>query len=234
MVLTTPTTPTSPTGQHHKQRRLSAVISDAARRSRERRKGPQSWFMLKLTIVIAAAIIAYTAYVYIGRLCIPMIKRERSSLGSRTMGSEYHNPLHTLHVLPTTTTENKNSRVRSRVRRAGIDGDMGIHKGASSYNSVVASCAHLNLYLLPFSTKAVFTPPGYAIKVSLRLVSTLAPTICEHTTPTPPPVFSPPALRPVSRRVFAVLFLMELPCPVRFSPRHSRSAGSFIHSFFVT
>lgn len=233
MVLTTPTTPTSPTGQHHKQRRLSAVISDAARRSRERRKGPQSWFMLKLTIVIAAAIIAYTAYVYIGRLCIPMIKRERSSLGSRTMGSEYHNPLHTLHVLPT-TTENKNSRVRGRVRRAGIDGDMGIHKGASSYNSVVASCAHLNLYLLPFSTKAVFTPPGYAIKVSLRLVSTLAPTICEHTTPTPPPVFSPPALRPVSRRVFAVLFLMELPCPVRFSPRHSRSAGSFIHSFFVT
>lgn len=106
MVLTTPNTPTSPTGQHHKQRRLSAVISDAARRSRERRKGPQSWFMLKLTIVIAAAIIAYTAYVYIGRLCIPMIKRERSSLGSRTMGSEYHNPLHTLHVLPT-TTENK-------------------------------------------------------------------------------------------------------------------------------
>ena len=53
--------------------------------------------MLKLTIVIAAAIIAYTAYVYIGRLCIPMIKRERSSLGSRTMGSEYHNP-HTYYM----------------------------------------------------------------------------------------------------------------------------------------
>jgi palmitoyltransferase len=48
--------------------------------------------MLKLTIAIAAAIIGYSAYVYVGRLCIPMIKRESSSLGSRTMGSKYQPP----------------------------------------------------------------------------------------------------------------------------------------------
>jgi hypothetical protein len=95
MVSTTldaPTSPTTPTAQQRKPRRLSAVISDAARRSRDRRKGPQSWFMLKLTIAIAAAIIGYSAYVYVGRLCIPMIKRESSSLGSRTMGSKYQPP----------------------------------------------------------------------------------------------------------------------------------------------
>lgn len=86
----TPTSPTSPSGEQRKPRRLSKVISDAARASRDRRKGPQPWFILKLTIAIAAAIIAYSAYVYIGRLCIPMIKRERSSLGSRTMGSEWY------------------------------------------------------------------------------------------------------------------------------------------------
>ena len=84
-----PTTLTTTTGERCKSRRLSTVISDAAARARrDKRKGPQPWFMLKLTIVIAAGIIAYTAYVYIGKFCIPMIKRESSSLGSRTMGSE--------------------------------------------------------------------------------------------------------------------------------------------------
>jgi palmitoyltransferase len=61
------------------------------RERRNARKSPQPWFILKLTIAIAAAIIAYATYVYIGRLCIPMIKhRSGSSLGSRTLGSEYH------------------------------------------------------------------------------------------------------------------------------------------------
>jgi palmitoyltransferase len=79
---------TTPPGEQPKSRRLSTVINDAARKRRDARKGPQPWLVLKLTIAIAVAIVAYTAYVYIGRLCIPMIKRESSSLGSRTMGSE--------------------------------------------------------------------------------------------------------------------------------------------------
>ena len=107
---------------------------------------------------------------------------------------------------------------------------MGIHKGASSYNSVVASCAHLNLYLLPFSTKAVFTPPGYAIKVSLRLVSTLAPTICEHTTPTLPSyVFSPrPASCFTPRVCRAFSDGAALSCPLLPA---ALAVRRFIHSF---
>ena len=58
------------------------------RGGRRRNKGPKPWFVLKLSIAVAAAIIAYAGYVYIGRLCIPMIKRERDSLGSRRLGSE--------------------------------------------------------------------------------------------------------------------------------------------------
>jgi len=80
--------PTTSPGEQRKSRRLSTVISDAARARRDARKSPQPWFVLKLTVAISAAIIAYSAYVYIGRLCIPMIKRKSSSLGSRTMGSE--------------------------------------------------------------------------------------------------------------------------------------------------
>ncbi|KAH9053825.1 DHHC palmitoyltransferase-domain-containing protein [Lactarius vividus] len=86
MVHPTSNAPTSP-GEQRQSRRLSTVISDAARKRRDARKGPQPWFVLKLTVAISAAIIAYTAYVYIGRLCIPMIKRKSSSLGSRTMGT---------------------------------------------------------------------------------------------------------------------------------------------------
>lgn len=56
------------------------------RRGRRRNKGPKPWFVLKLSVAVAAAMIAYSAYVYIGRLCIPMIKRERNSLGSRRLG----------------------------------------------------------------------------------------------------------------------------------------------------
>lgn len=58
------------------------------RRGHKRRKGPKPWFVLKLSIAVAAAIIAFSGYVYIGRLCIPMIKRESDSLGSRRLGSE--------------------------------------------------------------------------------------------------------------------------------------------------
>ncbi|KAI9463939.1 hypothetical protein F5148DRAFT_1210622 [Russula earlei] len=70
------------------QRSLSSLSSmvDAARTRRNSRKGPRPWFVLKLSIALASAIIAYTAYVYVGRLCIQMIRRERSSLGSRTLG----------------------------------------------------------------------------------------------------------------------------------------------------
>jgi hypothetical protein len=64
------------------------VPTPARRRSHRRRKGPKPWFVLKLSVALAVAIIAYAGYVYIGRLCIPMIKREHNSLGSRRLGGE--------------------------------------------------------------------------------------------------------------------------------------------------
>ena len=63
--------------------------STSRRRGRRRNKGPKPWFVLKMSVAFAAAIIAYAGYVYIGRLCIPMIKRDRDSLGSRRLGSEF-------------------------------------------------------------------------------------------------------------------------------------------------
>ncbi|KAH9957783.1 DHHC palmitoyltransferase-domain-containing protein [Russula dissimulans] len=64
---------------------LSSMV-ETARARRASRKGPKPWLVLKLSIAFAAAIIAYAGYVYIGRLCIPMIRRQPNSLGSRTLG----------------------------------------------------------------------------------------------------------------------------------------------------
>ena len=69
------------------------------RHTRRRNKGPKPWFVLKLSVAIAAAIIAYAGYVYIGRLCIPMIKRESDSLGSRRLGSKFLCPTPPLPVV---------------------------------------------------------------------------------------------------------------------------------------
>ncbi len=76
-----------PSDQHN----TSTMVDEpptSRRRGRRRNKGPKPWFVLKLSVAVAAAIIAYAGYVYIGRLCIPMIKLERDSLGSRRLGSE--------------------------------------------------------------------------------------------------------------------------------------------------
>jgi hypothetical protein len=81
--------PATPGNQHNAH---SPTAPDGEPRSRRRRssrkKGPKPWFVLKLSVGLAAGIIGYSSYVYIGRLCIPMIRRERDSLGSRTLGSE--------------------------------------------------------------------------------------------------------------------------------------------------
>lgn len=122
-------------GEQPKSRRFSTVISDAARKRRDAHKGPQPWLVLKLTIAIAAAIFAYTVYVYIGRLCIAMIKRESSSLGSRTMGSEQ------LPSGPVLVLMTVNSRVLGCVRCAWNDDDLGIHQSALATQLLARHCS---------------------------------------------------------------------------------------------
>ena len=46
------------------------------------------WIGLKVTVVITLAIMVYTAYVYIGRLCLPMIREMSDAAAGRGTGSE--------------------------------------------------------------------------------------------------------------------------------------------------
>jgi len=58
--------------------------------TREARNGPQPWIARKLTVGIVLLILGWTTYVYIGRVCVRMIKREHGVVGSRGLGSKQH------------------------------------------------------------------------------------------------------------------------------------------------
>lgn len=69
------------------------VIAEAKYRAREKKENrtkSQPWIVLKLAIGITLGLLGYTCYVYIGRLTIPMIRRDDNALGSRALGSKYH------------------------------------------------------------------------------------------------------------------------------------------------
>ena len=63
-------------------------IETSAREQQEaRRNRPQPWFARKLMVGVVIAILIYTYYVYVGRFCADMIKRNSSAKGSRPQGS---------------------------------------------------------------------------------------------------------------------------------------------------
>ncbi|KAH9943901.1 zf-DHHC-domain-containing protein [Amylocystis lapponica] len=63
------------------------VIEEAREKRARKREKPHSWLVLKFAVGLTVAIIAYAFYVYIGRLCVPMIRRDRGDLsGGRATG----------------------------------------------------------------------------------------------------------------------------------------------------
>ncbi|KAG5637705.1 hypothetical protein H0H81_003561 [Sphagnurus paluster] len=65
------------------------VIEEAAHRTREKREariGPQPWIVRKLMVGFTLAVMAYSAYVFVARLCVDMIRRKEDAGGSRTTG----------------------------------------------------------------------------------------------------------------------------------------------------
>ena len=59
------------------------VVEDAkykTREKRERNDKPQPWILVKLMVPITFGIMVYAAYVYIGRMCVPAIRRQSNIL----------------------------------------------------------------------------------------------------------------------------------------------------------
>lgn len=68
---------------------VQEATSKSIERRAKRREQPQPWIVLKMTIGFALGIIGYASYVYIGRFCVPMIRKNHEILGGRRVGSEY-------------------------------------------------------------------------------------------------------------------------------------------------
>lgn len=65
------------------------VIEGAANRSREKRAArpnPQPWIVRKFMIAVTLGLMGYSVYVYVGRLCVDMIRRRADAGGSRNTG----------------------------------------------------------------------------------------------------------------------------------------------------
>ncbi|GAA5857517.1 hypothetical protein JCM8547_009313 [Rhodosporidiobolus lusitaniae] len=61
--------------------------------------GPDNWFVRKFAVGVVAAVFGYSYYVYVVRLCIPMIRMEDSRLGGRSQGLAYLVIFHFLFVM---------------------------------------------------------------------------------------------------------------------------------------
>jgi len=60
----------------------------AAREKRSSRTTKQPWIVRKLMIFVTLGILGYASYVYIGRLCLPMIQKHSGAPAGRGTGSE--------------------------------------------------------------------------------------------------------------------------------------------------
>jgi hypothetical protein len=67
------------------------VVEHAAITVREKRSSrttKQPWIVLKLMVFVTIGILGYTSYVYIGRLCLPIIRKRSGAPAGRGTGSE--------------------------------------------------------------------------------------------------------------------------------------------------
>ena len=67
---------------------VQAAPAVAGEKRENRTPGQLKWIGQKLAVVLTSGIMAYTAYVYIGRLCVPMIRRSSDAGAGRGAGSE--------------------------------------------------------------------------------------------------------------------------------------------------
>ncbi|GJN89238.1 hypothetical protein Rhopal_002217-T1 [Rhodotorula paludigena] len=69
------------------------------RLKQQEKQGPDNWVVRKFAVGLVAGIFGYSYYVYVVRLCIPMIRMEDSRLGARAQGLAYLVVFHFLFVM---------------------------------------------------------------------------------------------------------------------------------------
>ena len=75
--------------QRPKRKSKFVGFSEQLERKRKVRESkPRPWIERKFAVGFTIAIASYAWYVYVGRFCVPMIRRDPGALGGRGMGSE--------------------------------------------------------------------------------------------------------------------------------------------------
>ena len=75
-------------GTAQPEHKCCGVVEEAREKRAARRAKAQPLIIRKFAIFMTVALTSYAFYVYIGRLCVPMIRRDPGALGGRGMGSE--------------------------------------------------------------------------------------------------------------------------------------------------
>ncbi|KAI0659585.1 zf-DHHC-domain-containing protein [Cubamyces menziesii] len=73
-------------GTAQPEHKCCGVVEEAREKRAARRAKAQPWIIRKFAIFMTVALTSYAFYVYIGRLCVPMIRRDPGALGGRGMG----------------------------------------------------------------------------------------------------------------------------------------------------
>ncbi|EJU04195.1 zf-DHHC-domain-containing protein [Dacryopinax primogenitus] len=66
-----------------------AQRTKAAAERRAKRRKPQPWILRKLAVAVVLALLGWLQYVYVGRLCVPMIRRDAGTRGTFGQGVAY-------------------------------------------------------------------------------------------------------------------------------------------------
>ncbi|KAI0324507.1 zf-DHHC-domain-containing protein [Cubamyces sp. BRFM 1775] len=73
-------------GTTQPEHKCCGVVEEAREKRAARRQKAQPWIIRKFAIFMTIGLTSYALYVYIGRLCVPMIRRDSDALGGRGMG----------------------------------------------------------------------------------------------------------------------------------------------------
>ncbi|KDQ06688.1 hypothetical protein BOTBODRAFT_167841 [Botryobasidium botryosum FD-172 SS1] len=76
----------SPKPSTKRPSRQCISFAEEYERQNSKKQGPQPWIVRKLAIFLVLGLQGYTVYVYVGRICVPMIRRDASALGGRGQG----------------------------------------------------------------------------------------------------------------------------------------------------
>ncbi|GAA6002439.1 hypothetical protein JCM10207_001119 [Rhodosporidiobolus poonsookiae] len=90
--------------QQHERRKMPRIMGfrehyEIQRVKAANKTGPDNWVVRKFAVGVVAAVFGYSYYVYVVRLCIPMIRLEDSRLGGRSQGLAYLVIFHFLFVM---------------------------------------------------------------------------------------------------------------------------------------